>query len=67
MALLDLFVDSFNLYIQSIDDPFYRFVEFNMRFCVFRNMLLSLEVPLIRFRTNSASYLKITASSASRS
>lgn len=46
VALLDLFVDSFSFYIQSIQDPLYSFIEFNMRFCIFRNIVLSLEGKL---------------------
>ena len=52
VALLDLFVDSFSFYIQAIDDPLYSFTEFNLRFCIFRNSLLSLEVPYSRLSKN---------------
>jgi hypothetical protein len=44
LALLDLLIDCFHTYLQSIQDPLQAFAEFNLRYCIFRNVVLSLEV-----------------------
>ena len=52
VAVLDLVVDSFSFYVQTITDPLHSFIEFTMRFCIFRNVILSLEVHLSLYRPN---------------
>ena len=44
IALIDLVLDTFHFYLDAIPDPLHRFVEFNLRYCLFRNSLLALEV-----------------------
>lgn len=52
VAMLDLLVDSYSFYIQTIQDPMHAFIEFTMRYSIFRNVILSLEVPYSLFRLN---------------
>ena len=63
VALIDLLVDTFHFYIQSIHDPLHAFIEFNLRYCLFRNVILSLEVNFYEFRNDSALYSNSTVKS----
>lgn len=66
IALLDLLVDTISFYIESIQDPLYSFIEFNMRYCIFRNIILSLEVFLVLCRKNWVFCLKTIVHSVGR-
>jgi len=46
LALVDLLINCFHTYLLSIHDPLHVFAEFNLRYCIFRNVILSLEVIL---------------------
>lgn len=60
IAYLDLLIDSFQFYIESIGDPLHCFVEFTMRYCMLRNTILALEVLLLRSRKSWASCSAVT-------
>ena len=62
VALIDLLVDTTHFYIQSIHDPLHAFIEFNLRYCLFRNVILSLEVISVQFRKGLERCLTSTVS-----
>ena len=42
VALVDLLIDTSRFYIEGIKDPLHCFVEFDLRYCMLRNSILSL-------------------------
>ena len=44
MALSSKLVETFNMFVSTIDDPLMRFVEFNLRASIYRNIVLNLDV-----------------------
>lgn len=45
-ALSSELVETYNMLLSNIQDPFMRFVEFNLRSTLYRNIVLSIEVSL---------------------
>jgi hypothetical protein len=46
LALSSELVDTYRMLLMNIQDPFMRFVEFNLRAAIFRNIVLAVEVIL---------------------
>ena len=46
LALSSELVATYSLFLSSISDPFMRFVEFNLRASIYRNIVLSIEVTI---------------------
>ncbi len=59
-ALSSQLVETFNILLSNIQDPFMRFIEFNLRSAIYRNIILSIEVSVELTRTSWHSPLKLT-------
>lgn len=60
IALVDLIADTYSFYVASIQDNLHSFVEFNMRYTIFRNIILSLEVIIFSYRKKWEIYSRLT-------
>jgi hypothetical protein len=45
-GMADLMAQSARAYLDAIDDPYYRLMEFTLRYSIYRNFVLSIQVPL---------------------
>lgn len=46
-AIADLMIESFVAYINGIEDPFYRLMEFCLRYAIYRNFVLAIQVQIL--------------------
>lgn len=44
LALSSELVSTYYVFLQNITDPFMKFIEFNLRSAIYRNIILSIEV-----------------------
>lgn len=52
LALVDNLLEAYKKYILTFENAYDQFIEFVIRYCIFRNILLDLEVYLYWFRKN---------------